>query len=69
MPMLRRTAVAAALAAALLASACGSDVAHKRTIKLGDCRLPNLPSAAQCGEVEVPEDRGKPGGRAANPAS
>ena len=61
--MLRRSVVAATIAAALLASGCGSDVAHKRTLKLGDCRLPNLPTAAQCGELEVPEDRGKPAGR------
>ena len=63
MPILRRTVVVAMLVTTLLASGCGSDVARQRTIKLGDCRLPNLPTAAQCGELEVPEDRGKPAGR------
>ena len=42
---------------------CGNDVAGTRTLKLGECRLPNLPTPAQCGEFEVPEDRAKPDGR------
>ncbi|MEO8755412.1 MAG: alpha/beta fold hydrolase [Casimicrobiaceae bacterium] len=63
MPCSRPALFACALAAALLASACGSDVAGKRTLKLVECRLPNLPAAAQCGELEVPEDRGNPAGR------
>ncbi|MFI4952737.1 MAG: alpha/beta fold hydrolase [Burkholderiales bacterium] len=34
-----------------------------RQIRLSECRLPKLVTAAQCGTVEVPEDRGKPAGR------
>lgn len=52
-----------AVAAVLLATGCGSDVAGKRSLKLAECRLPNLPTAAQCGELEVPEDRGNAAGR------
>jgi pimeloyl-ACP methyl ester carboxylesterase len=55
--------LALGLTVALLASACGSDVARKRTLQLAECRLPNVPTAAQCGELEVPEDRSKPDGR------
>ncbi len=49
------------LAAAM--AGCGDDVARPRTLKLSECRLPNLPTLAQCGESEVPEDRSKPDGR------
>jgi len=42
---------------------CGSDVARKRSLVLAECRLTNLASAVQCGELEVPEDRSKPDGR------
>jgi pimeloyl-ACP methyl ester carboxylesterase len=63
MPHARRTVVLAALAASLFASGCGNNVARQRTITLGECRLPNLPTAAQCGALEVPEDRSKPAGR------
>ncbi len=52
-----------ALATALAITACGSDVARTRRIKLGECRLPNLSTLAQCGEIDVPEDRSKPDGR------
>ena len=55
-----RTALAFA---ALLLAACGNDVAQQRTLKLGECRLPRLSTAAQCGTLEVPEDRQKPAGR------
>ncbi|MEP7206778.1 MAG: alpha/beta fold hydrolase [Casimicrobiaceae bacterium] len=34
-----------------------------RTLQLGECRLPKVALAAQCGELEVPEDRSKPDGR------
>lgn len=63
MPNSRHAVVAAALVAALLVSGCGSDVANQRTIKLAECRLPNLPTAAQCGVLDVPADRSKPAGR------
>jgi pimeloyl-ACP methyl ester carboxylesterase len=58
-----RLVLIAATFAAMLAAGCGNDTARNRTLKLGECRLPNLATAAQCGEIEVPEDRGKPGGR------
>ena len=48
---------------ALVLAACDGDTGSKRAIKLTECRLPNLATAAQCGTLEVPEDRGKPGGR------
>jgi pimeloyl-ACP methyl ester carboxylesterase len=63
MPISPRTIVVAALAAALIVSGCGNDVARHRTITLGECRLLNLPTAAQCGVLEVPEDRSRPAGR------
>ena len=42
---------------------CGSEVTRKRSIVLAECRLQNLATAVQCGELEVPEDRTKPDGR------
>ena len=63
MPHSRLAVVAAAIAAGLLAAACGNDVAQRRSLALAECRLPNLATAAQCGELEVPEDRAKPDGR------
>jgi pimeloyl-ACP methyl ester carboxylesterase len=54
---------AAVLVAGLVAvAACGSK-APVRQIALTECRVPKLATAAQCGTVEVPEDRGLPGGR------
>jgi pimeloyl-ACP methyl ester carboxylesterase len=53
----------ALLAAALLAAGCAEDGARKRSVSLKECRLPDLSSLAQCGEIDVPEDRGKPDGR------
>ena len=48
---------AAALGACLvLVSACGNK-APVRQIALTECRVPKLATAAQCGKVEVPEDR------------
>ena len=38
-------------------AACGSEPGSKRSLALADCRLPNLSTAAQCGTLEVPEDR------------
>jgi pimeloyl-ACP methyl ester carboxylesterase len=63
MPISRRTVALATLVAALFVSGCGNDVARQRTITLGECRLLNLPTAAQCGTLDVPEDRSKPAGR------
>jgi pimeloyl-ACP methyl ester carboxylesterase len=48
---------------ALLVAGCGRDVAQQRSLELSECRLPYLSTAAQCGAIEVPEDRGKPEGR------
>jgi hypothetical protein len=59
----RTTARAAALVAgAILVAACGSK-APVRQIVLTECRLPKLATAAQCGTVDVPEDRTRPAGR------
>lgn len=63
MPNFCRTVVTAALATMLLAGGCGNDVAQRRSLKLAECRLPNLATAAQCGTLEVPEDRSKPAAR------
>jgi pimeloyl-ACP methyl ester carboxylesterase len=49
------------LAIALVA--CGTETGSKRSLPLAACRLPNLSTAAQCGTLKVPEDRGKPDGR------
>src|SRR5258708_31687381 len=51
------------MAVAIALAACGNDAARTRSLKLGECRLPNLSTLAQCGEIEVPEDRSKPDGR------
>ena len=48
---------------ALALSGCGEVGPPGRSLKLAECRLPNLSTVAQCGELEVPEDRGKPAGR------
>lgn len=37
--------------------------ASRRTLVLTECRLPKVALAAQCGTLEVPEDRAQPGGR------
>ncbi len=63
MPAFRLVLVAVTIIAALVAGGCGNDVAQRRSLALADCRLRNLPTAAQCGELEVPEDRSKPDGR------
>ena len=61
MPSLRSLCLASLCA--LLVAGCGRDVAQQRTLKLSDCRLPHLSTAAQCSALEVPEDRAKPDGR------
>lgn len=58
-----RVAAAALAGIALGAAGCGDGGAPKRAIALADCRLPKLPIAAQCGSLEVPENRDLPGGR------
>jgi pimeloyl-ACP methyl ester carboxylesterase len=58
------TRLAAAVAAfALGLAGCGQGDAPRRTIALSECPLPKLPFAAQCGTLEVPENRAKPDGR------
>ncbi len=51
------------LALAAVAAGCGEHGAPARALALADCRLPRLAVAAQCGELEVPENRGAPNGR------
>ena len=63
MTCVRTIARAAALGACLVAlAACGSKT-PVRQIALTECRVPKLATAAQCGKVEVPEDRGRLAGR------
>jgi pimeloyl-ACP methyl ester carboxylesterase len=52
-----------AAAGLLWLAGCGNDGAGVRRIALTECRLPNFPTAAQCGELEVPENRAEPGRR------
>ncbi len=61
MTALCRAALALA-ALALGAAGCGQGISP-RGIALTDCRLPKLPLAAQCGTLEVPENRARPDGR------
>jgi pimeloyl-ACP methyl ester carboxylesterase len=63
MPPLRLVLAAFLAATTALTAGCGNDGARNRSLVLSDCRLPNLATAAKCGELEVPEDRDKPGGR------
>jgi len=61
---LRRAApTLVALTLALCVAACGDKTRPQATIALADCRLPKLPIAAECGTLEVPENRDKPEGR------
>lgn len=53
----------AAAASVLSLAGCGKDGGDTRRIALAECRLPNFPTAAQCAELEVPENRAAPGGR------
>src|SRR4051794_40955294 len=46
-----------------LVAGCSENITPERNIKLADCRLPRLSVAAQCGSIEVPEDRANPAGR------
>jgi len=62
---LRSARAMAALAVACLgAAACGDrSLATRSTLAFSECRLPRLPVAAQCGTLEVPENRDAPHGR------
>jgi pimeloyl-ACP methyl ester carboxylesterase len=51
---------AAVAALALGLAGCGQGDVPRRSIALTACRLPKLPFAAQCGTLEVPENRAKP---------
>jgi pimeloyl-ACP methyl ester carboxylesterase len=55
--------VAAVVAAVATVAGCDGNAARTRSLALKECRLPNLPSLAQCGEITVPEDRTRPEGR------
>ena len=55
--------VAVAALAAILAACSDRGSVPVRTIALAECRLPRLAVAAQCGELEVPENRALPQGR------
>ncbi len=65
MIVLRSARATAALAAACLgAAACGDGGGAARpSLAFAECRLPRLPIAAQCGTLEVPENRAAPHGR------
>lgn len=57
------TLAIATLALGLVAG-CGDQASRDpRTLALTECRLPKLPFAAQCGVLEVPENRALPDGR------
>ena len=55
---IRSFALAAAVAATL--AACGDQGTPQRRLVLGECRLPKLAQAVQCGALEVPENRDRP---------
>jgi pimeloyl-ACP methyl ester carboxylesterase len=62
-PRLRCRSVPVAVVLAGLLAGCGADVARERSVALAECRLPRLATAAQCGTIEVPENRDAPDGR------
>ncbi len=57
----RSALVVVALAGAL--AGCGAEADRARTVALAECRLPRLAAAAQCGTIEVPENRDQPDGK------
>ena len=63
LPWRGAAAAVAALALATLVGGCGDGSSAQRSLPLSECRLPRLPMAAQCGELDVPEDRARPDGR------
>ncbi len=58
-----RLATAALVALAMGIAGCGDGATPVRSIALVECRLPKLSVAAQCGTLEVPENRANPEGR------
>jgi pimeloyl-ACP methyl ester carboxylesterase len=58
-----RLATSALVALATGLAGCGDGATPLRTIALAECRLPKLPVTAQCGTLEVPENRARPEGR------
>lgn len=58
------TVVTTIVSAALLAGCGGPGADAVRTLALAECRLPRLAAGALCGELEVPENRDLPAGRA-----
>lgn len=62
--MRRPARLVAILALGTIATACSHrDDAPARTLALAECRLPRFALVAQCGEVDVPEDRTRADGR------
>jgi pimeloyl-ACP methyl ester carboxylesterase len=61
--LLRTAATTVLVTVALGLTACSDDRTAHRTLPLTECRLPRLPVAAQCGTLEVPENRAAPEGR------
>jgi pimeloyl-ACP methyl ester carboxylesterase len=60
----RRSATWLLPATLLFVAGCGIDTGRSRaTLPLTECRLPRLPTSAQCGELDVPENRSRPDGR------
>src|SRR5258705_7144435 len=55
--------LAAVAAFALGLAGCSQSDTPRRAVALTECRLPKLPLSAQCGTLEVPENRAKPDGR------
>jgi len=56
-------AIALVIALAGALAGCGTDADRTRSAVLSECRLPRLAIAAQCGSIEVPENRDRPDGR------
>ena len=56
-------ALAAVVLCAAALAACSERPANPRRVALGECRLPKVAQAAQCGHVDVPENRSSPNGR------
>jgi pimeloyl-ACP methyl ester carboxylesterase len=59
---LHLAALVACMSVACLLVACGERGAT-RHVELVECRVPRLAGAAQCGSIDVPENRSKPDGR------